>query len=63
MTRELPVRNPRTGQDDYAIQALDADEVAAAALTLRQAQESWTARGVEERCAIVSRWADSLFSL
>jgi acyl-CoA reductase-like NAD-dependent aldehyde dehydrogenase len=56
----LPVRNPRTGEADYAIDPLDAAAVAALAARLRGAQPAWAARSSEDRAAILSRWADAI---
>lgn len=53
--RQLAVRNPRTGQADHAIAALDAAEVAAVAADLRARQAGWAALGVEGRVAALGR--------
>lgn len=58
--RTLPVRNPRTGRNDYEIAALDADEVAGVAAELRARQAAWAARTPDERAAILIRWADAI---
>ncbi len=60
MTRTLSVRNPRTGEDDARIEALDSAEVAAAAAALRAAQPAWQALGAERRCQALQQWIDGL---
>lgn len=59
MSRRLDVRNPRTGLNDYQIDALDGDEVASIARRLRQGQRRWREGGLEYRTAILRRWADA----
>ena len=56
----IPVRNPRTGEIDYAIEAAAAEEIAAIAGRLRQAQPAWLAMGAEARAAILLKWADAI---
>lgn len=55
-TRTLPVRNPRTGTDDYEIAVADADEVELKANRLRANQVAWAARSLEERLDVLRRW-------
>ncbi|TDJ44346.1 MAG: aldehyde dehydrogenase family protein [Gammaproteobacteria bacterium] len=62
MTRQMHVRNPRTGVADYSIDAPDADEIAGIAATLRAAQVDWHAAGVAGRCDILRRWAEALLA-
>lgn len=56
----IPVRNPRTGETDYAIEAVPADEIAAIARRLRQAQPDWLAMGAEARAAVLVKWAEAI---
>lgn len=56
MSHKRDVKNPRTGIVDYHIDALDADDVAAAAALLRRHQPTWLARGMTGR-------GDALISL
>lgn len=49
MSHKRDVKNPRTGVVDYHIDALDSDEVAAAAAVLRSHQPTWLARGMTGR--------------
>lgn len=56
----IPVRNPRTGEVDYAIEAASAEQIAAAAARLRANQPAWLARGAEGRAAVLLRWAEAL---
>ena len=56
----IPVRNPRTGEIDYAIEAVPADEIAAIASRLRQAQPEWLTLGAEARAAVLVRWAEAI---
>ena len=56
----LPVRNPRTGQADYAIDPINAAEIAAIATRLRTAQSGWTALAPEARSAALRMFADAV---
>ena len=56
----IPVRNPRTGEVDYSIEAADVQAVKLAAARLREAQPAWFMRGVEKRAEALSAWADSI---
>lgn len=56
----IPVRNPRSGEIDYQIEAATADEIAATAQRLRANQPAWLALGAEGRAAVLLRWADAL---
>jgi len=56
----MKVRNPRTGETDYAIEPADAAAVAAAAERLRKNQPQWAAMPVADRCAIMLRWANAI---
>ncbi len=58
--KTLQVINPRTGQADYEIPNHDAGHVAAEAATLRDAQSEWFRSGIEHRCEVMQRWADSI---
>jgi acyl-CoA reductase-like NAD-dependent aldehyde dehydrogenase len=60
MPTTIDVRNPRTGEIDFHIEASDAAEVAAVAKRLRQGQKAWAALGLEGRVAVMRRWAESL---
>ncbi len=48
-TRDVAVKNPRTGQIDFTIEAADADAVQAIAQRAREAQRAWHALGLEGR--------------
>ena len=56
----IPVRNPRTGETDYAIEAVPADEIAAISGRLRAAQPAWLASGADARAAALLKWADAI---
>jgi succinate-semialdehyde dehydrogenase / glutarate-semialdehyde dehydrogenase len=56
----IPVRNPRTGEIDYQIEAASAAEIAAAAKRLRFNQPAWAALGAEARAAVLLKWAEAL---
>ncbi len=60
--RQLPVRNPRTGQTDYFIDAPDAAALATLALRLRSAQVGWAAAGVARRSAVLKAWSTQLLA-
>jgi len=54
----IPVRNPRTGEFDYAIEAVPTPEIAAIAQRLRAAQPAWLAAGADARARTLLQWAD-----
>jgi succinate-semialdehyde dehydrogenase / glutarate-semialdehyde dehydrogenase len=56
----IAVRNPRTGEADYQITAVSAEDIAAAARRLRAAQPAWLALGAAGRAAVLLRFADAL---
>ncbi len=58
--RTFPVVNPRTGEPDYEIVAMDADAVAAEARRLRDAQPEWRARGIAAWTEAMRGLADAL---
>jgi acyl-CoA reductase-like NAD-dependent aldehyde dehydrogenase len=60
--RELPVRNPRTGQQDYRITVPDAPGLAALAGRLRSGQVAWARAGVARRSAVLKAWSDGLLA-
>ena len=67
MTRTLQIRNPRTGEADYAITPLDAPQLAARCAELRAAQPAWNALGIDGRakamldlCDAVDRHYDAI---
>lgn len=49
----MPVRNPRTGVNDYTIDPLDADRVSALATDLRARQRAWAGRSADERARLL----------
>jgi succinate-semialdehyde dehydrogenase / glutarate-semialdehyde dehydrogenase len=56
----IPVRNPRTGEVDYHIEAASPAEIAATAARLRANQPAWLALGPEGRAAVLLRWVEAL---
>lgn len=56
----MKVRNPRTGQFDYAIAPLDGAGLDIICNRLRAAQPAWAARTAEERGALLLRLANAL---
>lgn len=54
------VRNPRTGMADYSFNAATPDDVAELALRLRAGQVKWGGMPLEERLALMMKWADNL---
>lgn len=56
----IPVCNPRTGQIDYTITAVPADEIAAIATRLRAAQPDWLRLGAQGRAAALLEWAEAI---
>jgi acyl-CoA reductase-like NAD-dependent aldehyde dehydrogenase len=52
----IEVRNPRSGEIDYAFNAPSETELAVRLGALRSAQQRWCARSLEDRIAILQRW-------
>jgi acyl-CoA reductase-like NAD-dependent aldehyde dehydrogenase len=59
-SRVLPVRNPYTGEVDYAITPPTPQGLAATCASLRTAQAGWAAAGLEHRTEVMLRWAGEL---
>jgi succinate-semialdehyde dehydrogenase / glutarate-semialdehyde dehydrogenase len=60
--RNIPVRNPRTGDTDFTFSAASAQEVAEKAARLRRNQKAWAARPITERIGIMRRWVAELLA-
>ena len=58
----LQVRNPRTGQNDYALAITPAEELPGIAAQLRSHGCEWEARGVANRCEVLAAWRDALMA-
>lgn len=56
----LATRNPRTGQTDGAMPVFDAEQVAAVAQALRQAQPAWAALPLADRLGRLAQLADAM---
>lgn len=56
----MKVRNPRTGQNDYAISPLDGAALDAVCHRLRGAQLAWAARSPEDRGALLLKLANAM---
>ncbi|MBT2187394.1 aldehyde dehydrogenase family protein [Sphingobium nicotianae] len=54
--RTIPVRNPRTGEIDFALPVTTARELANKAARLRANQALWGARPLAERIGVMQRW-------
>jgi acyl-CoA reductase-like NAD-dependent aldehyde dehydrogenase len=54
--RTLPVRNPRTGEQEFAIAIASPEEVAAKAASLRTGQAAWRFLGLDGRIEVMRRW-------
>ena len=61
-SREVPVRNPRTGQADYRISLAGADEITAVAGRLRANQVAWSAAGPAHRAEVIKAWSARLLA-
>ena len=59
MSPSIPVRNPRTGEVDFEINAVDADGVAAEAAWVRANQPAW-AGDLDLRISTLSQWRSEL---
>jgi succinate-semialdehyde dehydrogenase/glutarate-semialdehyde dehydrogenase len=60
MDRELAVRNPRTGENDYTILPPDLTDLNLIATGVRNNQADWSNAGVTHRCAVLTDWANDL---
>ena len=60
MTRTLETRNPRTGQLDYAIKAVNAADLEPIAAAMRRAQPGWLALGLGGRSQKLKTLADAI---
>jgi succinate-semialdehyde dehydrogenase/glutarate-semialdehyde dehydrogenase len=60
MERELAIRNPRSGENDYTIQPPSDKELEAIAAELRGNQADWANADAGHRCAVVTAWAEDL---
>jgi len=61
-SREIAVRDPRTGSTEFSFTAASAAQVAAAAARLRRNQPAWAARPIRERIDIMRRWVAELIA-
>ncbi len=59
-TRILEVRNPRTGTNDAQVQAGDAADLQAMAVSARKAQQAWQALGLEGRATALLAFKDAI---
>ena len=60
MGRQLEIKNPRTGQADFKITALDPDDISALADHARIAQKDWAAQGLAKRSATLLDFSAAL---
>jgi len=58
--RQLPVRNPRTGEIDAYITPAAAEEINLLCSRLRSAQPAWASAPLEHRIGVLRRWAQEL---
>lgn len=56
----LRAKNPRTGEEDYAVTTPTPGEVAELAASLRHAQHGWRDLGLDGRIDVMLRWADAI---
>ncbi len=55
-----PVRNPRTGQEDYHIDYPTANEITELCTKLRSHQPSWKRKGILFRIQVLQSWKRAL---
>jgi len=60
VSRILKIKNPRTGEVDCEILALDSPAIASLARNSRDAQKEWLSLGMPGRCEKISSFADIL---
>lgn len=58
----LPVRNPRTGVNDYVLAVTMPDEIRQAGEVLRHHALKWESAGAVARCAAITKWRDALIA-
>jgi len=61
-TRELQVRNPRTGMIDYQFLAPSSSSLKKCINTLRANQLIWAKKSIEERISVFKRWQAALMN-
>lgn len=59
----LHARDPRTGSQNYAIEATPVADLEAIVARARKAQVAWQEMGVEKRIAVLARWRDKIDGL
>ncbi len=60
MQRTISVRNPRTGEHDYVFTPPETAEIVAICRDMRREQSAWGAAPLEERLAVLRKWADAI---
>lgn len=56
MRKTIPVRNPRTGRNDFDLHTTDPAELPAITAELRRNQQAWEALGLEGRLKALDAW-------
>jgi len=56
----IDVRNPRTGQVDYQVPAVSAEQISETTATMRIAQAEWNQAGVDYRSKVLISWAQAI---
>ena len=59
-TRDMAVRNPKTGKPDFVLAVPEPAEIAAVAKRLRAAQPAWSAAGPAARVRVLAKFKDAL---
>ncbi|HEY9632963.1 MAG TPA: aldehyde dehydrogenase family protein [Coleofasciculaceae cyanobacterium] len=62
MGTKIAVRNPRTGNVDYWIEAPTSEQLAEQCIPLRQAQINWQQGGLEQRIEALQQWKQAILS-
>ena len=60
MPESIPVRNPRSGDVDFSIEATTADAIGALASGVRTAQDEWRALGMSRRIDVMQEFKAAL---
>jgi len=60
VSKILQVKNPRTGAADYEITAIRSAQIAVLAANARSAQIDWRSSGLDARCDVIRKFANSL---
>ncbi len=62
MLATLPVRNPRTGENDTEIPVASREDIDKIAARLKQSQPEWTNQGLAHRISVLQSWKEQIIA-